>query len=186
MTPFEVYKMYRALNLHFTSEDYDYFKYKGKVAGTEKSFDKRNDKFYFQRLAKKEISIPSFLLANLHKQNYYIIDLLNKEECQKNFDNWRAFRKAFSYNLKQDFAKFKDSKELVNGYRNDLINIETIALLCSHSGKLLSDINESMTEDILWKHELQLRLEKYIPFVPKQEKYSTLALDKLKEMNYIQ
>ena len=31
MTGFEVYKMYLALKQHFTKQDYDYFKYRGKV-----------------------------------------------------------------------------------------------------------------------------------------------------------
>ena len=45
MTGFEVYKLYLALKLHFTSETYDYFQYGGSAKASQKSFDQRKDKF---------------------------------------------------------------------------------------------------------------------------------------------
>ena len=53
MTGFEVYKMYLALRQHFTKDSYDYFKYRGKVRASEKSFEERRDRYFFKKLATK-------------------------------------------------------------------------------------------------------------------------------------
>ena len=39
MEPFEAYQKYLALKLHFDSESYDYFKYRGKTNAKRDKFD---------------------------------------------------------------------------------------------------------------------------------------------------
>ena len=53
MTGFEVYKMYLALKNHFTTDTYDYVKYRGKVNASEKAFEERRDRYFFKKLATK-------------------------------------------------------------------------------------------------------------------------------------
>ena len=65
MTEFEAYIQFLALKLHFTSEHYDYFKYNGKHNATMASFEKRTDKRFFKRLAKRNINIVEYYVANL-------------------------------------------------------------------------------------------------------------------------
>ena len=57
MTDFEAYRQFLALKLHFTSENYDYFRYNGKHNATMASFDKRTDKRLFKKLVRKNINI---------------------------------------------------------------------------------------------------------------------------------
>ena len=38
MTGFEVYQMYLSLKLHFTKDDYDFFKFNGKTRASQESF----------------------------------------------------------------------------------------------------------------------------------------------------
>ena len=52
MDPFEVYKLYNALKLHFEQDSYDAIKYNFKSNVTPQSFFKRKDKFFFAKLAK--------------------------------------------------------------------------------------------------------------------------------------
>jgi hypothetical protein len=52
MDPFESYKLYNALKLHFES-GYDAVKYNFKSNVTPKSFFNRKDKYFFAKLAKK-------------------------------------------------------------------------------------------------------------------------------------
>ena len=66
MTPFEAFSMYIALKNHFTQKRFDYLKYNGKSRMTQKSFDKRKDKIFFQKLAKHE-DVQGFLIANFIK-----------------------------------------------------------------------------------------------------------------------
>ena len=50
MTPFEVYKQYVAVKLHFNNEKYDYIKCNGRTKNiTQNSFAKRRDKYYFEK-----------------------------------------------------------------------------------------------------------------------------------------
>ena len=53
---YNAYKTYVALKNHFTSDSYDYFKYKGRVRVKEESFLKRKDKFYFEKIEKKYLT----------------------------------------------------------------------------------------------------------------------------------
>jgi len=51
MDPFEVYKLYLALKLHFTTEKYDITKTRGAVKASEKAFLKRKDIIAMRKLA---------------------------------------------------------------------------------------------------------------------------------------
>jgi len=66
MDPFDVYKLYLALKLHFTTESYDITKHKGVVRGKRDTFLQRKDLTAIRKLArdfsKKEII--ELLVAN--------------------------------------------------------------------------------------------------------------------------
>ena len=49
VTPFEVYQNYLSLKSHFTNPKYDYFKYNKKVRATITSFNRRKDRYFFER-----------------------------------------------------------------------------------------------------------------------------------------
>ena len=51
MNGYEAYKLYLAIKLHFSTEDYDFIKHNGKVNCSLDSFTKRNDKYFFHRLS---------------------------------------------------------------------------------------------------------------------------------------
>ena len=51
--PFESYKLYNALKLHFEQAGYDAIRYNYKSNVTPKSFFNRKDKYFFAKLAKK-------------------------------------------------------------------------------------------------------------------------------------
>ena len=54
MDPFEVYKSYLAFKNHFTKEKYDYFKYGGRSRASEKAFNKRKGRYFFERMSRKK------------------------------------------------------------------------------------------------------------------------------------
>ena len=53
---FDVFKVYLAVKLHFTS-NYDYFEYDGKVNCKLETFTKRNDRYFFHKLAQNMAKI---------------------------------------------------------------------------------------------------------------------------------
>ena len=87
---FDAYCLYLAINNHFHTESYDFFKYNGKVPVKLPAFLKRNDKYHFAKLAREHRDeLKDFLVANLSKQKYYVKNLLD-QEC---VDNYKEFKK---------------------------------------------------------------------------------------------
>ena len=50
MNGYEAYRLYLAVKLHFSTENYDFFKHNAKVNASIGSFTKRNDRYFFHRL----------------------------------------------------------------------------------------------------------------------------------------
>ena len=50
---FEVFKLYLAIKLHFTTDTYNYEEYGGKVNCKLETFTKRNDRYFFHKLSKR-------------------------------------------------------------------------------------------------------------------------------------
>ena len=71
MTSFDAYKTYLALKNHFCKPKYDYFKYAGKSRASADSFNKRKDKYWFERISrqKDDEEIKNFFLSNLSISN---------------------------------------------------------------------------------------------------------------------
>ena len=42
-----------AIKLHFTTDRYDVFEANGKVSGSKETFEKRNDRFLFEKIGRK-------------------------------------------------------------------------------------------------------------------------------------
>ena len=80
VTPFETYQSYLSMKNHFTNRKYDFFRYGGKSSATVTSFNKRKDKYWFEKTSRKysDDEIVNFLLANFvttdnPKNLFYII-----------------------------------------------------------------------------------------------------------------
>jgi len=77
--PFESYKLYNALKLHFETDGYDAIKYHFKTSVKPTSFFKRKDKFFFAKLAKTyESELKEFYVANFKNDVKYVGDMLNE------------------------------------------------------------------------------------------------------------
>ena len=65
IAPFEVYKLYLAVKLHFTKKDYDIIKYRGKGRIKEETYKKRNDWVSIKKLARDydREEVVNFLVA---------------------------------------------------------------------------------------------------------------------------
>ena len=66
MDPFDVYKIYLALKLHFTTESYDITKHKFAAKGKKETFLKRKDLMVLRKLARdfQRQEIIDILVAN--------------------------------------------------------------------------------------------------------------------------
>jgi hypothetical protein len=86
---FKFYKTFIAIKLHFKNEGYDYFVSDGRVRATEASFTKRNDKYFFEKLA-YEYDFEQFVnkcLAEVKvNRNFSPKDLLSKNNENRYFE----------------------------------------------------------------------------------------------------
>ena len=66
VTPFETYRTYLSMKSHFTNPKFDFFKYGGKSRATITAFNKRKDKYWFEKTSRKssDQEVIDFLLLN--------------------------------------------------------------------------------------------------------------------------
>lgn len=164
---------YRALKLHF-SGPYDYFKYQGKVRSA--SLEKRNDRYYFQKLGQLS-DYFDFLVANCAYETALppVVDLFKELRYQHNFEKYKKIRQSISYIFLQDCQKLKSNFNdnfvvdkskfpyIITQYLQKEIELETVAILCSVTG-CLDDFDKSIEDTIVWP-KISKRIRKYMPFV---------------------
>lgn len=193
MTGFEVYKMYLALKNHFTKLDYDYVKYNGKTRASEKSFEGRNDVYFFKKLATKYSSeeMLEYFVANF---------ILDTKGYLRNFSadvykRWKAHQESFTYKFKQDIDillddvgfpyednfdnLFKAEKGkhpiLLRRYYGGEINLETLVIF-NHCLNYVNRIDKVLS-DPMWK-DTKFKITKYQPFLDIDcKKYKRIILE---------
>ena len=178
-SPIECYKEYVALKRHFENSSYDYFKYNGKVKVSSDSFQKRKDKYFFEKIARHP-DLHNFLLANLSKNPKYWIRELAGTDAENTYKEWVKRQQSLTYMFKQELSKLdsdfnsnficKNNKHpiLLKLYLAKDISLETLCLLLEFSGAM-KHWNEKMEYDIVWD-ETRIKIEKYTPFIKADKK----------------
>jgi len=175
---FDAYCLYLAINNHFNTESYDFFKYNGKVPVKLPAFLKRNDKYHFAKLAREHRDeLKDFLVANLSKQKYYVKNLLDNE-CIENYKEYKKKKQKLSYCVIQDMRYLKDTYEDINivlecengqhplilrEYLGKKIEAETFIYFDYMFG-IFTDYDEQIQEQFIWPKEKN-KLIKLKPFV---------------------
>ena len=101
---------------HFTNKRYDFFKYGGKSRATMTSFNKRKDKYWFEKTSRKysDQEITDFLLANFvttnTPQNLWIGEIINSGE--RTYADWMRRQQSLTYLFKEQSKKLLSEKEL--------------------------------------------------------------------------
>ena len=187
---YDAYCLYLAINNHFHSDSYDYFKYKGKVSAKLESFMKRKDKYHFAKLARKyNGELKDFLVANLSKKKYYVRELL-EQECEKNYISYKKVKQKLTYVITEDmrylFDKYqhidvclgiKDNGQhsnILREYLGGKISAETF-IVSNKIFNIFKDYDDMVSEKFIWPRERK-RLDKLSPFLDLEHKklYSIL------------
>jgi len=192
MTDFEAYLQFLALKLHFTSDHYDYFKYNGKHNASLQSYDKRTDKRFFKRLARRNINIVEYCVANLVDGKEWI-----SEFDDKAWNERRKYFQSYEYYFKNDVEKlltdaenfdiiFKCDKKgthpkLVRKYLGRKITLETMVILDKILG-YRKQFDKEIDETYVWPKVSRL-IDRYEPFVKADVgKCKQLLLEKVREL----
>jgi hypothetical protein len=190
MDGFEAYKHYLSLKSHFTSKTYDYFKYNGAVRAKRDAFEKRNDKYFFQKLAKRK-DITHFLVSLFvyGKKDMWVGDIIRNEESEQMYLKWQRVRQSLTYVFMSDLEKFNDdlvsSFVVENGQHphalhlllSDQIHIETFIIM-NDILKFVPSWNKNIVDTIIWP-EVRQKCKKYQPFMEyDREKCKNIVVDK--------
>ena len=116
MSPFETYQTYLSMKSHFTNSKYDFFKYGGKSRATVTSFNKRKDKYWFEKTSRKynDKEVVDFLLANFvsadNPQNLWIGEIINSGE--RTYADWMRRQQSLTYLFKEQSSELFLENEL--------------------------------------------------------------------------
>ena len=181
ITGFGCYIKYLAIKSHFSNEKYDYFKYNGQVRADQSSFSKRNDRYFFERLAKKLQSpeeIEKFFVASLVKDTNAWIGGVLDESGLDNYTEWKKKIQSITYTFKQELeflfdecGDIKDAFQVKDGQHPTIlklflkkkITIETLTILnliCS----CFKYWDTQIQDRIVWP-EIMKKCQKYQPFL---------------------
>lgn len=175
MTDYEAYKLYCALKRHFQLDSYDYFKYGGKIKVSYGAFEKRNDRYFFSKLAKHKDPV-GFLVANLYQNgDLWIGDLVNENATEKNYRDWLKKIQSLSYFFKNDLEQIDNLKEeykvkdhqhphLFRRYLSKQITAETLIIIDKLNKSCLFRYWDQNLDDPVWKSE-GVKLSKLSPFI---------------------
>jgi len=101
VTPFETYQHYLSLKNHFTNPKYDFFKYGAKTRASLTSFNKRKDKYWFEKTSRKysDEEVVDFLVSNFvaadNPQNLWIGEIISSGE--RTYADWMRRQQSLSY-----------------------------------------------------------------------------------------
>ena len=179
VTPFEPYQTYLSMKNHFTNRKYDFFTYGGKSRATMTSFNKRKDKYWFEKTSRKysDQEITDFLLANFvtadTPQNLWIGEIINSGE--KTYADWMKRQQSLTYLFKEQSTELLSEKKLedvfncskghpivLKKYLGGEISLETLTIL----EKIFSFVKnfDTKLQDPVWE-SVSLKIRKYLPFL---------------------
>ena len=180
MTPIDVYKTYLAFKNHFTKKSYNYFKYGGKSKASVQAYNKRKDRYFFERMSRKKTDeeIKDYFLANFVEcddpDRLWIGEIISSGE--DNLKSWMKRSQTMSYMFKTEVEVFVNREnfqqlftikgqshpEILKKYLQGALSIETMVIL----DIILEYVKnfDKKLEDPVWE-TVSLKIKKYKPFL---------------------
>ena len=182
MNGFEVYKIYLAVKLHFTSKarSYDFHRHLGKTTARLETFTKRRDRYFFHKLSKSYNSntIVDYFVSNfVTNTNLWVGDIIGKTG-DDNYKQWSKKIEALHYYYEQDIDyileqdyKFDDLFKSINGQHPPILKLFLSKKINFETGLILDEIlsftkqlNKNINEKVLWP-KLYDRMIRYKSFL---------------------
>ena len=195
MSGYGAYRLFLSCRLHFSSMEYDFFKMNGRSRASKESYEKRNDRLFFEKLSKKydAETLRDFYVANLLEDKRYVTDMID-DEADANLVKYRARRQALTYNVGNDLSEMFDKHNRMEVFKvhetrypevlllllQKKISLETFVILDDYI-KMSDKYDTYYHDDFIWP-KLSLKVKKYKPFL-KYDKPKMKALIKEKVAN---
>jgi hypothetical protein len=197
LSPFDTYKLYLSVKNHFSRPTYDFFKYQGKTKASITAFEKRRDRFFFDKLSKKyeDQELVDLFVSNILIDKTWVGDYL-EEEGHDTYIKYMRRKQSFSYTFTNELEKafmsvsnikclFQTKQnqypQIIQLHMNGVIGIDTLGVLnrfIKFSDKFNSTIGE---DDVIWS-KIRIKCEKVTPFLDYDEtKLKTILKQKMDE-----
>lgn len=194
MEPYDVYRYYLALRLHFTTDQYDIVKQRGRVRASKQSFLKRKDLLSINKIAKtyNDSDVVNFLVANFVSGDRWggVFDV----EAADRYVGWKRRTESMQYMFTQDLdgicnAVAKNGCEfdvvfdcstdqhplLLKLYLRGAISVETLVILDSIYN-YVQVFDQHLKDDIVWP-DVSRVVKKYKPFLKfSKDKYNEIVV----------
>ena len=184
MIPLDVYRTYLSVRNHFTNDNYNFFKFGGKTKASSGAFEKRRDRYIFDKVSKdyKDDEVALLFVSNfIAKEKFWIGNTLS-EESRNIYTMWRKKIQSLSYIFENDVKviideindreidfdsvfKIQDGQHpiILRLTLADRVSLESFLIL----NKILDffpQFNRRIEETIIWP-DYYKKCVKYEPFV---------------------
>ena len=179
MMPFDAYKCYLGMKNHFTKDNYDYIKYRGKSRATLNAFYKRKDRFWFEKFSrqKNDKEIEEFFIANFAScpdpESLWIGEMIKEGEGR--YQDWQKKVQSLSYVFKEEVNSLFDNNKvddvfdcskghplILKSYLGGFTSLETL-VICDRIFGYGKDFDKKL-KDPVWE-TVSRRVKKYTPFL---------------------
>jgi hypothetical protein len=184
MIPFEVYRTYLSVRNHFTRDSYDFFKFGGKTKVSSGAFDRRKDRYIFDKISKdfRDDEVPLLFVSNFVDKDKFWIGNVLSEESRNIYITWKKRIQSLSYGFKNDVEliaqemhdreiDFNSVFKIQDGQHPIILRLALANLISLESFLILNKIlsffpqfNRQIEETIIWP-DFYKRCVKYEPFV---------------------
>ena len=177
--PFDAYKCYLAMKNHFTKDNYDYQKYRGKVRATNQAFYKRKDRFWFEKFArqKNDKEVEEFFVSNFvyttDPGTMWIGEMIKEGEIR--YIDWKKRIQSLSYIFKEEVNSLFDEKQLnevfdcskghpviLRSYLGKKTSLETL-VICDIIFEYRKNWDQKLNDPV-WE-TVSRKIKKYRPFL---------------------
>lgn len=174
MTPFEAYMHYSAIKAHFTQKEYDAVKYQFKIRVKRETYEKRRDKYFFNKLAKHN-DLDGFLVSLfIRNPDLWVGDMIQgNAEADEIYLDWKKRTQSLKYTFTEDLKKLNlrtcmklrpnQLPEVLILMLQGEISIETVTILVDLI-KPLDYWKEGLKNDVIYEKYGTI-IQKYRPFL---------------------
>ena len=179
VTPFETYQHYLSLKNHFTNPKYDFFKYGAKTRASVTSFNKRRDKYWFEKTSRKytDKEVVDFLVSNFaaadNPQNLWIGEIINSGE--RTYAEWMKRKQSSTYLFKEQsndllleneleslFDCSKGHPKILKKFLSGKLSLENFVIY-EKIFRFSKTFDEKLSDPV-WE-TVSLKIKKYLPFL---------------------
>ena len=204
MDGFEVYKVYLAIKLHFTSKNrsYDFHRHGGRTTAKLETFTKRRDRYFFHKLSRtyNSTNVVDYFVSNfVNNSNLWVGDIIGSTG-DESYKEWSKRIESLHYVFEQDVdfildammandMDFDDIFTSHNGQHPPILKMVLSKKICVETFVILEDIlsfanrlDKDIMETVLWP-KLHDRIVRYKPFLKfDTPRYKMTLRKKVKEL----